>query len=175
MTATIPNTPNPAAGQPSPTIQPPSLASLSAMHTSTITTLVDLFNLALIHPTSSNASDTSGELEQAREKIRQLELELSKVKAEQVRNVTTQKITAVEPQFVAVLLDGDGAIASHEAAKLLLSSLPAFIAATGPPELAKHATRLAKNAVVNVIVNKFGLAGAVVKVWSFLPESLRGM
>lgn len=95
MTATIPNTPNPAAGQPPPTIQPPSLASLSAMHTSTITTLVDLFNLALIHPTSSNASDTSGELEQAREKIRQLELELANVKAEQARHGMTQKITQI--------------------------------------------------------------------------------
>ncbi|KAJ9113611.1 hypothetical protein QFC22_005919 [Naganishia vaughanmartiniae] len=158
-------TPKPAT-QPPPTAQPPSLASLLAMHQSTVTTLVDLFNLAVTHPSGSSGASASGELEQARERIRQLEVELATSKAHEARDVVGRKaeqVIAVEPQFVAVLLDGDGAIASHEAAKLLLSSLPAFIASTGPPEVAKHATRLAKNAVVNVIVNKFGLAGAVVK------------
>ncbi|KAJ9096795.1 hypothetical protein QFC21_005066 [Naganishia friedmannii] len=157
------------ADQGRPAIQPPSIASLSAMHQSTITTLVDLFNLALTHPSGSSSEASASareELEQAREKIRLLEAELTAVKAHQVKNAVSQKMENFNSEFLKQGAAGGKFLYlhfRHEAAKLLLSSLPAFIASTGPPELAKHAARLAKNAVVNVIVNKFGLAGAVVK------------
>lgn len=77
--------------------------------------------------------------------------------------------------FMAVLIDGDGTV-FHEslvsqgaqggkmAAKLLLSSLPNLIQST-VPEVAKQKgiSSLTGNVMVNVFVNRYGLAGALAK------------
>lgn len=68
------------------------------MHSSTVSTLVDLFSLALTHPGHVQAQ---GELQAAEQKVAELEAEVKDLRVRAVK---------VEPQFVAVLIDGDGAI-----------------------------------------------------------------
>jgi hypothetical protein len=62
-----------------------------------------------------------------------------------------------------------GAAGGKEAAKLLLSSLPQMIQNT-VPHLAKTKglSALTGNVVINVIVNRYGLAGAMYKVSRYM-------
>lgn len=68
------------------------------MHASTITTLSELFALALTHPGHVEAQ---GELQAAQTRVAELEGEVRELRS---------KAAKVEPQFVTVLIDGDGAI-----------------------------------------------------------------
>lgn len=68
-------------------------------------------------------------------------------------------------QFETSLLQ-QGAPGGRLAAKLLLSSLPSIIQST-VPHLVKTKGQMASltgNVVINVVVNRFGLAGALFKV-----------
>lgn len=68
------------------------------MHASTISTLSDLFALALTH---SGHVEAQGELQAAKTRVAELEGEMQELRL---------RAAKVEPQFVTVLIDGDGAI-----------------------------------------------------------------
>lgn len=60
-----------------PTAAPPSLESLASMHSSTVSTLVDLFTLAVTHP---GRREGDQELQDAKKRMAELEEEVGRLK-----------------------------------------------------------------------------------------------
>lgn len=99
---------------------------------------------------------------------RKIELELDEIK-EKMGKLVEEK----EQLFTAVLLDGDGlifddslmkqgAIGGRDAAKILLSSLNSLITHK-LPEQAANASKILNKVVINMFINKTGLANILVK------------